>query len=498
MRGRALVVGSGLLLSSQVTIALVQFGYAALVSRIIAPGGFGDYAVALAAVGLASIFTTAGIGAATARAPELGERQQRGLVRTALVLGVVGTATTVVLAAPWARLWGQPTAVGTVQLAGLVLLLGPLAAVMLNIMRREGRYHAVAVVTLSAGVVALALGTAAAWWARSAESLLVPAIVIPALQAAGAIIALGRLILPRRDRLSAGEEGRFARRASGVDAVAYLVGNLPAWCISLVFGAPSLGAFNRATVVSSVPLYMLQSSALSTVYPELREGAVRSDRAARTRSDIVLLMAWVAMPVTVGIAVLGSLLIETVLGPQWQESEWIVPFLAVSAGIYLPTMVLYSVVETHGRFRPLLVAQLIALAATVVGAALTFLRHSSVPVLLSMSVGALLIHAVQLRVASRAGLVDGKVVQRGYAELVLPTALFLLFTLAVRWTVLTFIDSPALRLLAAGLLLCVAAVLALPWLRSATPLRLARQYGVGRGTATASLPVDVPPDLPAA
>lgn len=116
---KALASYAGWMLGAQVATAMLQFGYAAVTSRLVPGAGFGAYAVALNLAAVVSLIAQGGLGLAAARTPELRPGKLSFLILFAVGLGIVSGFLLVVLARPWAALWDVPEAIAPARVVGI-------------------------------------------------------------------------------------------------------------------------------------------------------------------------------------------------------------------------------------------------------------------------------------------------------------------------------------------------------------------------------------------
>ena len=215
------------LLIGQVVVVVAQLVYAGSASRLVEPDAFGSYAIALALMPLISLATNAGLGSAAARMPTADEQSLRGLASIALLLGAVGAAATLLLAAPWARLWGSPPAAEAIRWSALVAFPTPLAGLLVGIMQREGRFRSGAVARTLAALGAMPVGYFVVGHFRSAPSLLATNLAIVLFHLT--LLTISRRSVVRPGRLSKAALGhlKFGSKVTVSNLIVYANGFVP-------------------------------------------------------------------------------------------------------------------------------------------------------------------------------------------------------------------------------------------------------------------------------
>jgi O-antigen/teichoic acid export membrane protein len=449
---RSVLLGSVWLMTGQVVVVVVQLVYAGSASRLVEPEAFGSYAIALALMPLISLATSAGLGNAAARMPTADEQSLRGLVSIALLLGAVGTAATLLLAAPWARLWGSPPAAEAIRWSALVAFLTPLALLLNGIMQREGRFRSGAIARTLAAIGAMPIGYFVVRHFKSAPSLLATNLAIVVFQVTLLTLSRRSVLWPGRLSKAALGHLKFGSKVTVSSLFGYASFNVPLLALGRSLGADALGNWNRAVTVSQVPVEMVQQAMAQALYPEFRHDITDSARAKRVWPDLLAITAWIAFPLAAILAAALPWLMPFLLGDGWESATRIAPWLAVIAGAGVPIHVLGIALEATSRFKSLWPSQIFGLVVATIVGGLTFALNSPAPILVGAFLSKCLLHGMQLRSAHRARLLNGRDVIARYGTAA-GAAAFLGATTHVILRVLLDSHSidPALRVLSAAL-----------------------------------------------
>lgn len=401
-------------LGAQVAITLFQFGYAAVTSRLVPDTGFGSVAVALSLSAIVSLIAQGGLGQATARTFELNPGKVSFLVLFAIGLGVVAGLLLIVLASPWAALWGAPDAVKPTMLVGLTALLAPLSGLLLGILRRLGEFRALAVSGMLTSSAGMAIGIVAVINAPGPMTLLVSTVVGSLLLTIVALILTREYWWARPDATAARADLGFAWRVLALNMLSFLTLNVSKWSVSRWLGTDVLGQWNRADVLTSVPIYQAVTPLIQAMYPEFRHDIGVQARTRHAWTDYLTLVAWVCFPLSAILAGAAPLTIAILIGPGWGLAAAIAPLLAIRSGIGVIATALASALESVGRFRLLAATSLASLGLFAAGAAVTAMTGSWVSALLGFIAGSLVRHLLDLVFTARLGALDGRSVAKGY------------------------------------------------------------------------------------
>lgn len=411
---RRVLEGAAWAYGVQVVTVVIQFAYAAVTSRSVDPSGFGAYAVALSVTALVALVANGGLAQTVARATIVDKSVIRGLATYGLLLGLVGAFALWLSADAWAALWGEPAAAEPIRWLCLSTLIAPYLGLASGLMRRLGKFRALAVATLTANVVGMAAGALSVYMWRTASSLLVSPMISQVVILAGCLLMSDRLLYGL-DRLGAarGELG-FSVKVLITTVVYYLSGNAGKWSASVGLGAAALGSWNRADVVSTVPFQQVQAALTQAIYPEFRHDRDGATRAKRVWPDLLGLVAWVALPTASVAAVILPVLVPLLFGDGWQVAAAITAPLALVGGLQILASLLASALEAIGRFRWIFAAQIVLVAVNVTAAFVAVLQRSWFPILAALILGIVLQHGIHVVLSTRAGYLDVRVLSAHY------------------------------------------------------------------------------------
>lgn len=407
---------TGWMLVSQFGMALLQFGYAAVTSRLVPDTGFGAVTVALSLSALVSLVAQGGLGEAAARTPELHPGKLSFLVLLAVGLGTVAGLLLVVLAAPWAMLWEVPEAVGPTRVIGVSAFLAPLSGLMLGVLRRLGRFKALAISTVISATAGMTIGVVAVIIAPGPMTLLVsPVVAIMLLTIIGLVLTRQHWRAKPESSAARADLG-FAWRVLGLTMLSYLSGNVGKWSVSRWVGADALGQWNRAEVLTRVPIEQSTNALTQSVYPEFRHDIGVQARTRSAWTDYLLIVAWVGFPVSAILAGAAPVATAILFGPGWGLAAAIAPLIAIRAGISAAETALSSALESVGGFRILVRTALAAVAVILGGAVVTAMTGSWMTAVLSGIAASLVRHLLGITLTARQGALDGRSIAKGYAS----------------------------------------------------------------------------------
>jgi len=241
---------------------------------------------------------------------------------------------------------------------------------------------------------------------RSTNSLVVSVALPPVLIMIGSMLATdGRLL--GLSRLNNGRgEIRYSGKLTFARGLQYVTVNLTKLSMSRGIGVASLGYWNRAEVLTLIPFHQIQTALIGVAYPEFRHDIADSVRAKTVWTDMLILVAWIALILSAGMAVLLPPLVPIVFGDQWEVSASLTGPLAVIGGLQVISFMLASAIEALGRFRWVWSTDVILIAIQVVASALIFVYQNIFIAVAALLLTNVIRHAWQIWLAGTYGYLD--------------------------------------------------------------------------------------------
>jgi O-antigen/teichoic acid export membrane protein len=330
---------------------VISWAATAYAARQLAPAHYGLVSMAMIAIGLVRMVEDFGLDAILVQDRTIvGERQARlagFIVATGVALCVLFAA----LAYPVAAFFGEPQVMPIVALLSLLCVFDAIQVVPRAQLQREMKFAHLAWAQFLQILVTqgtLVLGAYQGWgvWALVCNTL------------AGSL-AVTLLLLawcPYAMRWPRGFADLARPLLQGWRVLAsriayYAYSNADQVVIGRLLGKESLGAYSFATTLSTT-LSQEIASVVSRVVPGIFS-AVQSDPAQLRRYFLVLteLVAYLTLPISIGLALTADLAVRIVLGPQWEAVVVPLRILCIYAALYTSQMLIGPVLMWTGQFR---------------------------------------------------------------------------------------------------------------------------------------------------
>lgn len=370
--GRSASGNALLALSGQWGRYAVQLLALVVFSRLLSPADFGLVAMVTGAVGVAYVIGDFGLSLAALQADELHAHQRSNLFWCNSGIGVVLAVSICVAAHPLAAFYGDPRVAPVAAILASVFLLNGVSVQFRTELNRELRFGVIAAADLlgqASGFAVALVGALVGWsyWALVAMQV-IAAVVTNAVIIARAQWWPGwyRRGTPMRSLLTFGANTFFTQ------LINYVSTNIDQVVIGRVWGATTLGFYNRAFQIARIPAQQVAIPLTRVVLPYLSR--LQGDRAGYLDAVKKTQLALAALLLSLLSFVVGTgdWLVPIVLGDGWQEAVPLLRVLCLAGALEAIGWVPYWVLLSQGRTGLLLATELggrLVMIALIVAAA---------------------------------------------------------------------------------------------------------------------------------
>lgn len=378
---------------------LLQLGFAAAITRLVAPVDYGMMAVAGGVVGYLAYFSDLGIGQAAMRDRALEVGDVWGMALVALAGNLLVVAVVWAAAAAIAGVVGlPPQGEAVLRLLALVAPLAGLNAAAQAWLNREMDFRRLGMVSVAGRVIGQGMVTLPMAWA----GLGVWALVAGAL--AQPLVGLVLALWQAPARLPRWSQWRRVITALRLGANFSLIRVLDATQNNLIplaaatwAGTAAAGLYDRGALLSLVVLDLAVGGVGRVLMPTYCRLAQHDpERLAETFQTYTRRVLCLALPAAAGLGVAASPLVLTLLGAGWAEVVMPLRLLAAVAACRAVSMMAGALVEARGSLRGHVAQRSAVLAALV--AWLLAVRPQGLDQILSAALAAELASAVLLLV----------------------------------------------------------------------------------------------------
>jgi O-antigen/teichoic acid export membrane protein len=290
--------------------------------RLLTPADYGLVAIATAVTGIIGFFNEIGLGSAIVQRQSATREEINGCFGIALLASTAIVVVAVAMAWPMAGFYGMPELGPVLAVLGACLYFGALNTVPVALLRKELRFQPVlwsgtlSVVVQSAVAIPLAFAGFKHW------SIVVGFV---AGQASGTLlfwISSGwRPNLPMR--LAAGK----ALMGYGLNITAnrllwHVYMNADKLIIGKLVGAHAVGVYDVARSLANLPTSQISGVATNIASPVFARLQSDTQQLGQAMLRLVRGVAYLVLPILMGMAVLAPDLVVVLAGERWIEAAW--------------------------------------------------------------------------------------------------------------------------------------------------------------------------------
>lgn len=299
-----------------------------ILARTIPPEQFGYVGMAMAFVALFTMFNDLGISAALVRADEPSPAFWSTAFWTNIVLGGAMTVGTFLAAPLIAAFYGEPVVEPLVQALSMMVLMHCVFLVPMAWMQRNFRFRTIAAIDLVATLVSAVVVLVAAAQGLGMWALVLQQVVLYFIKMVGGLAAQRAPLRLQFDFSEIVAVLPFSLRLTGEAFVTFINRNADNILIGRFLGAEQLGFYGRAYQIMMVPVTSLSLGAGYALYPAM--SAIKHETAQLRLVFLrsVSVLAGIAVPMMVGLAMVSGPFVALVFGPNWAP---VVPVLSILA-----------------------------------------------------------------------------------------------------------------------------------------------------------------------
>ncbi len=331
MNAQQILSGLGWSALATVVSAMCQLVFTATLSRLLDPAAFGLMAMAAIALRFASFFSQLGFAQALIQRTHLTDEDTTAAL---LMAAAIGTALylAMVLGAPlFADGFRSPELGRLIDVLALSLILSTLGSLPLSLLRRQARFKRVNAIEVSSYVI----GYGAVGIACAAAKFGVWSLVAAMLSQQAMVLVLGFLAVRYPlawpvPRSAYAHLWQYGTRYSLVGFLEFLGGNVEALFVGRVFGKTELGLFNRATMLTNLPVELGVGSVNKVLFPALSGMQHDQRRLADGFQMLLLSIGLFSSAMSCGIAAAAPDVVALLLGAKWLAIAPIVAIVALS------------------------------------------------------------------------------------------------------------------------------------------------------------------------
>lgn len=299
---------------------IVQFGYMAIMARLLTKADFGLMALASSFIGFGTIFSTGGMGTALIQRKNVTQKHMNAAFQSALFIGVILFAVFFISASAISSFFGEPQLELIIKVAGLNIILSALSSVSMSLLQKHFKFKTLTVATTVITIIAYSIGVVFAFNGWGVWSL-IAATLINTILSALVMFYLSPIRL--RFKIFYKEWKELFSFGSGViilSIVNYFSNSGLNLVLGKIFTPARLGVFERTNQIKTLPSLYLGNVLDTIMFPAMAEIQDEEERLFRTYQHSLGLVNSILMPISLFLIVFSKEIVLILLGDQWLEA----------------------------------------------------------------------------------------------------------------------------------------------------------------------------------
>lgn len=338
---------------STVVNMVFQIFFMAVMARLLDPDAFGLVALAMVTVKVANYFAQMGIGPAIVQKTLLEDVDIRAAFTLSVSLGCVAAGAIYALAPSVGQWLGNTRLVDVIRLLSLTFVLGGLSTVSVFLLRRRLRFKAIALVESISYV--LGYGGCGVWLAVNGVGVwsLVGAVLCQNLLTFMLSYLFTRhSMLPVFDRQAIKHFYDYGSRYSIIGFLEFVGSNLDTLIIGKYLSATATGIYNRAFMLTNLPVQNVVNSLTKVLFPILSEAQHDRHKVGQAYLVFLFLVGSLTGAICFGMIPAAGDLVRTLLGNKWEEAIPVLQVLAVAVPFVFLSHISGIILDALGLLRP--------------------------------------------------------------------------------------------------------------------------------------------------
>lgn len=421
---RIVMLGQGLVFTAQLISV-------SILSRLLTPEDFGAFAIALALVGVATIFADMGLSLSSIRAKHISNEEKSNLFWVNLLIGSLLAIILWFAASYISSFYGLGLLEDVIKVLSVCLVLAAATAQFRAEMSRMFLFRKQTIIDISSPWIALGAAVYCAFHGMGIWALVVQQLTIFSCQLIGLAATAGWFPSFPSRHTSIREHLRFGVNTAGLQVVNYVSNSADVFVLGKFQTPAVLGIYNRAYQLYRIPGQQLANPLGRVAIPYISKSFHRGTMAIDA-PKVQLLMSYSVLQGFALLAGMASPLVRIFLGEQWGVAVPIVQLLCIG-GIFQALSWSYFWVfvasnQTGAQFRWSLVGRTIMIVSVVTAA-----RSGAEMVALAVSLGyACVWLLLTIFVLPRAGLTRMSMVLPVLRPVVLAFSIFFVSAIATQ------------------------------------------------------------------
>lgn len=303
-----------------VTQVLAQFGYLAIMARLLTKADFGLMALASSFIGFGTLFSNGGMGGALIQRQGITQKHMNAAFQSAMIIGLFFFGLFYIFSSGISDFFREPELKPMIRVAALNVILSSVGSVSISMLQKNFKFKIIAIVSTFVVIFSYGLGVLSAYYGYGVWSLVIASVVQSFLMSCFlfyfAPIKLSyKIHIKEWKELFSFGSGLMILRTLNYFAVSGL--NL---VLGRIFTPATLGVFERANKIKTLPSDYLGQIISKIMFPALSEIQDEKEKLFRIYQHSLGVVNSLLMPVALVLIIFSQQVVDLVLGSKWGEA----------------------------------------------------------------------------------------------------------------------------------------------------------------------------------
>jgi O-antigen/teichoic acid export membrane protein len=356
---------------SSITLQTSRIATAVILARLLTPHDYGLAGMVLVVSSLVAVFSDLAFGAALVQRRTLSEEDRSTVFWTSVGVGLLFTLAGIAAAPVVADFFGEPDVAPLFAAFSLSFVVTSLASTQSALLIREMNFKSLELRKMASYGAAAVVGISLAATGYGAWAIIGQQLV-------GAVVSTILLIVfsPWRPRFTYSIDslrglGRLSANVFGARILFYFNRNADNLLIGRFLGPTALGAYTVSYNVMLTPMSDVAEPVTEVLFPAFSRHQDEPTRIAAAWMRVNRLVGCISIPVMLGLIVVASDFVHTLLGDRWSLAIPVIQILAWVGMLQslqrLNSSILAARDEAHVLFRYSVIVLAVTLGAFVAG-----------------------------------------------------------------------------------------------------------------------------------
>src|SRR5690606_36955594 len=299
---------------------LAQFGYIAIMARLLSKADFGVMALASAFIGMGTIFSEGGMGAALIQRQHITQKHMNAAIQGSLIIGAVIFIIFFFSSAYIAQFFKQPILESIIKVIGINILFSSVSSVSSGLLQKNFKFKITSRITIATTIIGYVVGVVLAFLGLGVWSLVGATLTISILTTVGMFYyAPVKLSL----RIHFQEWKELFSFGFGIILLKfnnYIANQGVSLVLGKIIPPAQLGVFERTYSIKSIPSIYLGNILDAVMFPAMSEIQDEKERLFRVYQHALGLVNSLLMPIAVFLIFFSKEIVLILLGDKWLEA----------------------------------------------------------------------------------------------------------------------------------------------------------------------------------